>query len=146
MRRPELAPSVAQMASSCLAARVAMMQPAETGQGDDIGVYSSRFNVATIGGVFGEGEVTTVRVVVLSVLPNEAFKMVRAQWDHVVQQFPPKGAYPSLSDTILPGTTGRNLYGPDTHTLDRLVCLLLEYRVVVTYEILRRRLPREGLT
>jgi len=38
--------------SSSLAARVAVMQATNTGQRDDIGVYISRFNVATIGAVF----------------------------------------------------------------------------------------------
>ena len=63
--------------------------------------------------------------------------------DHMVEQFSPAAANPSLCDTVLPWTSVSGATRFDTHGLDESHYLGAEDRVSVEYLVLRRRIEGE---
>jgi len=81
-----------------------MMQSAQSRHGNDVAIGASRFSRLAAGGRFlRQAEMSSVVVVVADVIGYEVFQMPYIQDDHMVQQVPAPGAYPSLGDTVLHG-------------------------------------------
>jgi len=66
--------------------------------------------------------------------------------DHMIEQFSPTVANPSLCHTVLAWTSVSGTTGFDTHGLDESHHPGAEDRVSVEYQILRRRIEGECLT
>ena len=66
--------------------------------------------------------------------------------DHVIEQFSPAAANPSLCDTVPPWTSVSGAAWFDTHGLDESHHLSAEDRIAVEDQVLRRRAKGERLS
>ena len=81
---------------------VAVVEAAEPGQGDDLGVTEGPgLPWAARGSGLGEAEVRTIVVVVRDVLADQAQKMTVVEDDDMVEELAPDAADPTFGDTVL---------------------------------------------
>ena len=99
--------------SGC-ASRVAMMQPADHREGDDLPPIR-RLALAWFGGVLVEREVGPGAVIVLEVLPQDAPQVLLSENDDVVEAVPPNGTDHALAVRILPRGPRRGENLLDSH-------------------------------
>src|ERR1700722_8798313 len=96
---------------------VTMMQPAESLVGKDA-THSYGTNPAARCS-FPEPEMRAVVVIVVDIISEQPFQMAFIQRNNVVQQVSPAIPYPTLCDSILPGTVKRGADGTHTQGLNR---------------------------
>ena len=129
--------------SGC-ASCVAMMQPADHREGDDLPPIGGLV-LAEFGGVLVEREVGPGPVIVLEVLPQDAPEVLLRENDDVVEAVPPKGTDHALAVGILPRGTRRGedlLDSHRTHSTNEVCAVDL---VSVPEDVLRNRVVGEGV-
>jgi len=82
--------------------RVAMMKAADLRNADDIGLRRGSALGSSALRRISQLRMDSVCVVVVDVLSEKASKMAFVQDDHVIEQFSPDAANPSLGDSVLP--------------------------------------------
>ena len=125
---------------------VTVVEAAEPGQGDDLGVTEGPgLPWAARGSGLGEAEVRTIVVVVRDVLADQAQQMTVVKDDDMVEELAPDAADPTFGDTVLPRAPWRGagrLRAERSHHRNDLVG---ERAVAVEHEVTRSGVERERL-
>jgi len=90
----------------CLAG-VAMMEPTDQGQGDDVAVVGC-FNCARFRSILVQRPVRAVLMIIAEIIRESPPQVVLVEHDHVVQTFATDGADQPFDARILPGGAWRN--------------------------------------
>ena len=125
---------------------VTVVQAAEPGLGDDLGVTNGPgLPWAARGRGLGQAEVRAIVVVVRDVLAEQAQQMTVVEHDDMVEELAPDAADPTFGDAVLPrapwGGAGRLRAERPHHRND----LRGEDAVAVEHEVTRSGVERERL-
>ena len=124
---------------------VAVMQPAEDGQRNDL-AHLQRLHRPWDRRVLAEREVRSGRVVVVvEVLSQDASEMQLAEHDDVVEALSADGPDQPLDVWALPRTSRRDEHFIDPHRLDALAEHVGVDAVAIADHVAARRVPGEGL-
>lgn len=123
-----------------------MMQSAQSRHEKDVAIGASGFSRLAAGGHFlRHAKMSSVVVVITDVIGHEAFQVPHIQNDHIVEQIPAAGAYPSLGETVLPRTAVAGSLRLNAECLHGIDHLRIKTRTAIKDQVVKRRVVRECL-